>query len=175
MNNIKDLVANFIINTKLKNRPKKKLLFNFAYKEAETFFIILPENEIDFQSFIKELPFFEANNKKFSLLVSDFRINTLSAKYKEKSLGYNMKDLNLLKLPTKQFSKKLSQIKSDIVIDLNKNENLFFSCAANLIESGIKIGFEKNGSDKFYNLQFSKNDQNTELFYKNFLNCLQMF
>lgn len=175
MNNIKDFLANFIINIKIKNHPKKKQLFNFAFKKAESFFIILPENEIDFHSLIKELPFFEVNDKKYSLLVNDFRINTLLPKYKEKSFGYSMKDLNILKLPTKQFSQKLAQIKADVVIDLNKNENLFFSYAANLVDSGIKIGFEKNGADKFYNMQFSKNDQDSELFYKNFLNCLQMF
>ncbi len=175
MKNIKNLIANFIIKTKLKNRPKKKQLFNFAFKKAETFFIILPESEVDFHKLLRELPFFEANNKKFSLLVSDFRINTLPPKYRERSIGYNLKDINILKLPTKQFSQKISQINSDVVIDLNKNENLFFSYTANLVNSGIKIGFEKNGADKFYNMQFSKNDQDSELFYKNFLNCLQMF
>ncbi len=175
MINVKYLIANIIINSKLKKHPKIKQVFNFAFKKAETFFIILPENEIDFHNIIKELNFFEVNNKMFSLLVNDFRINALPTKYKEKSLGFNMKDLNILKLPTKQFSQKLKQIKSDLVIDLNKNENLFFSYAANLIDSDIKIGFEKNGADKFYNMQFSKNDQDSELFYKNFLNCLQMF
>jgi hypothetical protein len=44
-----------------------------------------------------------------------------------------------------------------------------------LVNAPVKVGFRKSNSDKFYSLQIDNTEDNPEIFYKNLLNCLQMF
>ena len=62
----------------------------------------------------------------------------------------------------------------DIVIDLNIEENLFYSAAANIFKSEFRIGFVKNDSDLYYNFQIP-HEINNEFSYRNLLNSLAMF
>ena len=70
---------------------------------------------------------------------------------------------------------KLSQLRFDSVIDLNRKEDLFYSYASNLVNAKIRIGFSKKGADKYYNFQITNNDIDSDKSYNNFLNCLKMF
>jgi len=71
---------------------------------------------------------------------------------------------------------KLSSLFFNAVLDLNRKDNLFYSYISNIANAPIRVGFQKNDSDKFYNLQIMNNIIYTpEVSYKNFLNCLRMF
>jgi ADP-heptose:LPS heptosyltransferase len=84
-------------------------------------------------------------------------------------------DINKLKLPSKRLEKEFRILKFDVVIDLEKEENLFNSLLVCIVNAPVKVGFRKKNSDKFYNLQIDNMEVNPEIFYKNLLNCLQMF
>ncbi|MHB1686484.1 MAG: hypothetical protein ACYCVH_03805 [Ignavibacteriaceae bacterium] len=175
LDNVKNKITFFIINYRLKKKHFTKQSFTDVFKKSDSFFILLPEDEIDFHHSIDALNFFETHNKKFFIFTNDFRISLLPAKLRSNSFDFGLKDVTFLKLPSKQLATKLSEINADVVIDLNRKENLFFSYTANLAETKVRIGFEKNNSDKFYNMQFANGKENSEFFYKNFLNCLRMF
>ena len=61
------------------------------------------------------------------------------------------------------------------ILDLNRKENIFCSIVSNLVNAPVKAGFQKNNADKYYNLQIVNKEENPELSYKNYLNCLEMF
>jgi hypothetical protein len=63
----------------------------------------------------------------------------------------------------------------NVSIDLNRKENLFHSYSANLVKAPLKVGFAKSDADKFYNLQVINGEDNPQISYENFLNCLKMF
>ncbi|HUX94057.1 MAG TPA: hypothetical protein VMV36_09615 [Ignavibacteriaceae bacterium] len=172
---IRDKVAILIINYMLRKRQLAKQNFNDLFKKSESFFLILPEDEIDYHNSISVLKFFEIHGKKFTIFTNDFRISPLPAKLQNNSIDFGIKEMTFFRIPSKQLTNKLSGISIDVVIDLNRKKSLFHSCVANLVNAKVRIGFEKNYSDKFYNLQFANSEENPEVIYKNFLNCLQMF
>jgi len=175
LENLKNKIAGFIIDSKLKKKSVDTQSFNSVFKNAKTFFIILPEDETDFHHAIQVFNYFESNGKTFSIFTHDYRINLLPAKLRSFAYSFTLKQRTFLKLPSKDLVKILGEIKTDAVIDLNRKENLFFSYASNIVISKLRIGFKKNNSDKFYNLQFANGEESAEFFYKNFLNCLRMF
>ena len=89
--------------------------------------------------------------------------------------SYEIRDISKIKLPTKKLLSKLSEKNFDVVVDLNRKENLFYSYAVSQVKSQLKIGFEKKDSDKFYNFQVSYKGKEPEEAYKYLVNCLQMF
>ena len=110
-----------------------------------------------------------------TLITHDYRVNTLPIKYRQGIIDYGIADLSKFNLPNKRFEQKLKERQFTAVLDLSKEENLFNSLAANLVQSDVRIGFRKKNSDRYYNFQISNSNDNPEIFYKNFLNCLQMF
>ena len=99
----------------------------------------------------------------------------MPAKFRNKAMEFGVADLNRLDLPGHKLIVKLSDMRFDGVIDLNRKEELFYSFASNLVNAKIRIGFSKKGADKFYNFQIANNEIESEKSYNNFLNCLKMF
>jgi len=99
----------------------------------------------------------------------------INPKLRQNLIEYEIRDISKIKLPKKKLISKLSERNFDVVIDLNRNENLFYSFAVSQIKTKLKIGFEKKGSDKFYNFQIACNKKEPEEAYKYLVNCLQMF
>ncbi len=175
LESLKNKIAGFIIDSRLKKKSNKTQSFKSVFKNSKSFFIILPEDETDFNHSIKLLSFFESYEKTFSIFTHDYKISLLPAKLRNITLSFSLKEMTFVNLPGKNLIKKLSEINSDVVIDLNRKDNLFFSYVSNLVVSELRIGFRKNDSDKFYNLQFDNSEDSAEFFYKNFINCLKMF
>ena len=99
----------------------------------------------------------------------------INPKLRQNLIEYEIRDISKIKLPKKKLISKLSERNFDVVIDLNRNENLFYSFAVSQIKTKLKIGFEKKGSDKFYNFQIACKKKEPEEAYKYLVNCLQMF
>lgn len=99
----------------------------------------------------------------------------MPAKFRNRSIEFGVNDLNKLNLPSHKLIDKLSEMKYDGVIDLNRKDELFYSYAANIVNAKIRIGYSKKNSDKYYNFQIANNDVESEVSYSNFLNCLKMF
>ncbi len=173
--NVKEKIAEFIVNKKLKQFASEKQSFKDLLKSSFNFFIIMPENENHFHHAMKVIKFLETLNKNLAVFTHDYRVNLLPQKYHAQAVDFGIADINKLNLPSKRLEEKLKALEYQAVIDLNKEDNLFNSFSANLVRSPVRIGFQKNNSDKFYNLQIVNKEDNPEIFYKNLLNCLQMF
>ena len=172
---IKDKISRFIISRKLKNVVLNEQDFSEALKRSGAFLILMPEDEKDFRASYVVLEHLESLNKSVKILTRDYRISLMPAKFRNKAMEFGVADLNKLDLPGHKLIVKLSDMRFDGVIDLNRKDELFYSFASNLVNAKIRIGFSKKGSDKFYNFQVANKDIDPERSYNNFLNCLKMF
>ncbi len=172
---IKENLSRFLISRKLKNIVLNEEDFSEALRRSGSFLILMPEDEKDFRASYIILEYLEHLNKSIKILTRDYRISLMPAKFRNKAMEFGIADLNKLDLPSHKLIAKLSDMKFDCVMDLNRKDNLFYSYASNLVNARIRIGFSKKGADKFYNFQIANNDVESELAYSNFLNCLKMF
>lgn len=172
---IKENLSRFLISRKLKNIVLNEQDFSEALRRSGSFLILMPEDEKDFRASYIILEYLENLNKSIKILTRDYRISLMPAKFRNKAMEFGIADLNKLDLPSHKLIEKLSDMKFDGVMDLNRKDDLFYSYASNLVNARIRIGFSKKGADKFYNFQIANNDVESELAYSNFLNCLKMF
>ena len=172
---IKENLSRFLISKKLKNIVLNEQDFSEALRRSGSFLILMPEDEKDFRASYIILEYLEHLNKSIKILTRDYRISLMPAKFRNKAMEFGIADLNKLDLPSHKLIEKLSDMKFDGVMDLNRKDDLFYSYASNLVNARIRIGFTKKGADKFYNFQIANNDVESELAYSNFLNCLKMF
>lgn len=172
---IKENLSRFLISKKLKNIVLNEQDFSEALKRTGSFVVLMPEDEKDFRASYVVLEYLEQLNKSIKILTRDYRISLLPAKFRNKAMEFGISDLNKLDLPSHKLIEKLSEMRFDGVMDLNRKDDLFYSYASNIINARIRIGFTKKGADKFYNFQISNNDLESVESYNNFLNCLKMF
>jgi ADP-heptose:LPS heptosyltransferase len=135
----------------------------------------MPANESDFRNSFTVLDFLDSQNKTLTIFTNDFRVALLPVKFRNKSFSFSLIEISKLKLPTHDLIAKLKKLRFDAVLDLNREENLFSSFVSNIVDSKIRIGMEKKKSVNYYNLIFSDNNFESNIFYSNLLNCLKMF
>ncbi len=174
-NSIKNKIVQIIVDRKLKHLRTGQQSFKDLYKNTPQFLVLMPENENHFYYALNIIKALIDAGKMVTLITHDYRVNTLPIKYRQGIIDYGIADLSKFNLPNKRFEEKLKERQFTAVLDLSKEENLFNSLAANLVQSDVRIGFRKKNSDRYYNFQISNSNDNPEIFYKNFLNCLQMF
>jgi predicted Zn-ribbon and HTH transcriptional regulator len=172
---IKENISRVLISRKLKNIVLSEQDFSEALKRSGSFLILMPEDEKDFRACFVVLEHLEHINKSVKILTRDYRISLMPAKFRNKAMEFGVADLNRLDLPNHKLIEKLSEMRFDGVIDLNRKDELFYSYATNLVNARVRIGFAKLGADKYYNFQITNNDIDSEISYNNFLNCLKMF
>lgn len=172
---VKEQIASYIVKRKLKKKLIPEISFNRLFRDAVSILIIMPGNESDFYSSMKLLKIFDEYNKDVILLTHDFKVSLLPIKFKSHVIDYGLSDISRLQLPSRSLTEKLKQVKVNVVIDMNRDDNIFYSYSANLVNSPLRIGVKKKNSDLYYNLQFVDYIDNSEIFYENFLHFLQMF
>lgn len=172
---IKEKLATYIVKKNLKENLILQQSFSQSFKNSFNFFVIMPANESDFRNSFTVLDFLDSQNKTLTIFTNDFRVALLPVKFRNKSLSFSIIEMNKLKLPTNDLIAKLKKLHFDAVLDLNREENLFSSFVSNLVNSKIRIGIEKKKSVNYYNLIFSDNNFESNIFYSNLLNCLKMF
>ncbi len=172
---LKHKIAEIVVDKQLKAQHFEPHTFTDFFDKAFTFFIAMPEDDRDFTYSLIVLNFLADYKKSAMVMTKDFKVSLLPQKYRGRAIEYSLKDINKLKLPTKKLADKLSDMQFNVSIDLNRKENLFYSYSSNLVQAPLKIGFAKPDSDKFYNLQIINEQDNPEISYENFLNCLKMF
>lgn len=172
---IKRNIAGVVVNKELKHKQTESISFKAIIENSYRFLILMPENESHFHHSFSVLHFFDSLKKDFSVFTHDFRVSLLPIKFRRFAINYGINEVNKLNLPSHSLKNKLTEMEFSMVIDLNKDENLFNSLIANLVKSEVRMGFKKNDSDIYYNLQFESAEEDPDIFYRNLLNCLQMF
>lgn len=172
---IKELAAKFVLKKISRQRKLSERQFNEFFQRSYSFLLVMPENETDFNSSFSILEFLDKNKKEISILTYDYRVSKLPVKFKPRVIDHGVKDLNKFDMPVKSFISRLNEKKYDVIIDLNKAENIFYSLLVCKAQSTVKVSFAKPHGDKYYNVMIKINENNSENSYQNFLNCLRMF
>jgi hypothetical protein len=172
---LKDKIAGLLAKNKLIDFEITGHNFRDCIKKSFNFFIIMPEDDSDFNQSFTILNFLEENRKSITVFTHDYKVNLLPTKFRPKAIGYGIHDISKLNLPSKRISDKLEGMRFQTVIDLNRKENIFCSYVINRIKAPYKMGFVKGEPDKFYNIQVINKSPDAENSYKNLLNCLKMF
>jgi ADP-heptose:LPS heptosyltransferase len=172
---IKEKIARFIIKKELKGRKRERRSFGDFFNKSFNYFVIMPENENDFKHSMAVLEFLKQYKKISTIFTFDFRVNMIPIRYRDHLIDHGIGDLNKLNLPSRRLVERIKENKYDVVIDLNRCENIFYSYAASLAFAPVRVGFNKTGADRYYNILISDSGSDAEISYKNFLNCLRMF
>jgi hypothetical protein len=173
---IKEKIANYVVRRNLKKKNNSiQQSFLKPIHNSINFLIIMPLDERDFNDSTLVLDFLESQNKNLSIFTYDFRVALLPVKFRNRTISFNLMEINKLKLPSRDLTNRLRNLDYDVVIDLNRSESLLCSYVSNLINSKIRIGLSKKNDHNFYNMIFSINQNVNTNFYSDLINAIKMF
>jgi hypothetical protein len=172
---LKEQAAKFIFRKKIVQKEFEPRDFSTVFKRSFAFLILMPEDERDFRLSIPILEYLREQKKVIHPMTHDFRISLLPPFFKATAIEHGINDETKLKLPSKKLLDKIERTRFDVVMDMNREEVLFYSFIAKSINAPVKIGFARNDADNYFNLQIKNNGGEPEISYQNLLNCLRMF
>ena len=172
---VKEKLAGLIVGKKSRSEYYTTRSFRDFFKKSFTFLVLMPDNDTDFHYAIEVLKGLSLNKKHATVFTQEFRANLVPIKYRPQVVEYTDKDISRLYIPSKKLMEKINSLRFNAILDLNRKENIFCSVVSSMVNAPIKVGFKKSNADKYYNLQISNKEENPELSYKNYLNCLEMF
>lgn len=172
---VKEKLAGLIVGKKSRSEYYTTRSFRDFFKKSFTFLVLMPDNDTDFHYAIEVLKGLSLNKKHATVFTQEFRANLVPVKYRPQVVEYTDKDISRLYIPSKKLMEKINSLRFNAILDLNRKENIFCSVVSSMVNAPIKVGFKKSNADKYYNLQISNKEENPELSYKNYLNCLEMF
>lgn len=175
MGSFKEKLALFAARKKYFSRDDSQVNFTSIISKAETYLIVLPDNAEDTLSASDIPKYFSVHKKKVTLVGHEKILPIALESSKYGTISFNDDSATKFGLPNKELIGNIKSKKYDVVLDLNRSQNLFISVLAGSSDSLVKIGFKKEKSDEFYNLQVANNQNNAEISYRNFLNSIQMF
>lgn len=171
---IKKKIARYLIKRKfIHNSPE--VSFNNFFNESIRFLIIMPASESDFNHTFDLIKYLGILRKSITILCHAPRVSTIPEREKYRIFSYDIRDISKLYLPTHDYLERIEKKEFDVIIDLNRDENLFCSAMSNFFKARYRVGFQKNNSDNYYNFQVQNGEINSEISYRNLLNSLQMF
>ncbi|MCH7964941.1 MAG: hypothetical protein IH852_13495 [Bacteroidetes bacterium] len=174
MNIIKQKAAKILVNLKLKRGEFYNQSFSSAFKSSNSFLVLMPADNKDFQYAVNILDYLEELKKDFSILTFDYRVSLLPLRFRERAHGHGIKDINKIDLPSRRLISNLTKKKYDALLDLNRKEQLFYTYVSGIMNAAVSIGFTKSFADKAYNIQIANSETNSKISYENLLNCLKM-
>jgi len=172
---LKEQAARFIVKKKIPQNDFHQKDFSSIFTRTYSFLILMPLDEKDFRLVFPVLEYLREQRKNLIVLTNDFRISLLQPYFKTNSIEHGIKDITKLNLPSKNFLNKLSKMRFDVIIDMNRKEVLYYSFIAKSLNAQVKIGFVRSDSDKYFNFQVVNNQNDPEISFQNLLNCLKMF
>jgi hypothetical protein len=172
---LKKLTAELIVSGKLKQNVHSEMTFSSVLKKSFSFLVLMPQNDKDYRESFHILDYLDAQGKNLTILTNDFRVSLLPAKFRNKAIGFAVDEVSKLNLPTRKLIDRISNKSFDVVIDLNRDENLFYSYLSNIVKSKLRIGFKKRKAETFYNFLVDGSENDSAKSYINFLNCIKMF
>uniref|UniRef100_A0A832G6Y5 Uncharacterized protein n=1 Tax=Ignavibacterium album TaxID=591197 RepID=A0A832G6Y5_9BACT len=172
---IKKKTAELLVASKLKHKAHSEITFSTALKKSFSILILMPQNDKDYRESFHILDYLESQGKTLTILTNDFRVSLLPAKFRNKAIGFAVTEVSKLNLPSHKLIERIKDKSFDVVIDLNREENLFYSYIANVIKSKIRVGFKKRKAESYYNFLVDGSDNDSTKSYINFLNCIKMF
>ena len=172
---LKRKIGRFVVKRKYLHKNIEQLAYNNVISSAKDFFFVMPSLDNDFYHTLEILKYYQKQNKVITLFLPEHKYNLIPDKEKYKFISFLPHQVSRYFLPDKNLFSRLNTKEFDVVIDLNRSENIFFSAISNIVKSKIRISFVKEFSENYYNLQIVDKQGDSETSYKSFLNYLQMF
>ena len=172
---IKERAARFIVKRRSPGGEFSQKNFSSIFAKTYSFLILMPANESDFKFVFPILEYLREQRKNIVVMTYDFRVSLLQPYFKTNVIEHGLKDETQLKLPSKKLQDKLSNMRFDVIIDTNREESLYYSFIAKLLNAQVKIGFARSDSDKYFNFQVINKQNDPETSYKNLIDSLKMF
>lgn len=172
---IKVRLAEYFAKKKFARKQKSEKNFQKFFSESKQILILLPKsNDSLVEEAIEIIRFFAIHKKELFIIQSKDQFSYLPNDFKYSSLIINDDDKTTIGLPNIELINRVKKHTFDLVVDLNREIDVFSSALANIPLSDFRIGFVKKDSDYFYNFQIP-NEINPEKSYRNLLNSLRMF
>ncbi len=172
---LKRKYAHFIIRRKYLKKNEHSISYIRVLSDASDFFIIMPKAEIDFIHALDIIRYYQIHKKIITLFLPKHKYNLIPDKGKYKFIPYDLLQINQINLPNSELKLRLKPKEFDVVMDLNRSEEVFFSAVANIVKSKVRVSFKKENSENYYNLLINDKQTNSEAAYRNFMNYLKMF
>lgn len=171
----KNKIGYYIFKKKMLKHYDESSSFKDFIENSLNYVLILPLSDLDFNNSIDVAKYFRIHKKNVTLFLPEHKVNTVSLNNYYNIFNYGIEDITQFGLPTKSFISKLKVHKFDVLIDLEREDNLFLAASASLIEAKFKVGFKKPEIENLYNFQLVNTKINSEISYRNLLNSLKMF
>jgi hypothetical protein len=172
---LKKIVALYLLKKKylkrIDNNTNKK---NF-FRNSDSFLIILPENDEDYNNSLDIAKYLAIHKKNVSLLLPDYKYSLVDRNLNYNLITYGLNSKTRMNLPAKSLTGRLENKKYDVIMDLNRKEDVFFTGVSLVPQTNIRIGVNKDKTNSFYNVRFNISENNSEISYRNLLNSLSMF
>ena len=172
---LKRKIGHFIVRRKCLHKTSGQISYNKIISSAKDFFIIMPTNDKDFYYALEILKYFQIHKKVITLFLPEYKYSMIPEKEEFKFISFLPHQITRFYLPEKKLKQRLSIKEFDVVIDMNRFENVFCSAATNIVKSKVRIGVSKDFSEPYYNLQIVDKQGTPEASYRNLLNYLRMF
>lgn len=168
-------LAHYIIQRKYCRNIIPPVNYNGKISNGFSFLVLMPASDSSFIHCLDIIKYLQIHRKRVTLVVSEHKYNLIPEKDKYHFIIFKPEQISKLNLPDKMLESNLTAKAYDVVIDLNYDEQVFFSAITAMAKAVIKVGFQKERADKYYGLQFSHSVKEPEQIYRNFLSFIQMF
>lgn len=172
---LKKKIAHYLVKRKYQRKNTPQMVFTNIITDSHDLFIIMPKDDKDFFHSIDILKYYQIHKKIITLFLPEYKYNLIPDKEKFKFISYHPNQISRFNLPDKNLVSRLAPKVFDVVIDLNRTENVFFSAISNIVQSKIRVSFKKEFSDRYYSMEIIDKQSESELSYRNFLSYLKMF
>jgi len=165
----------FLKNLTLKLLTKKSatsILLTKSNEAVESVLIIFPENEEDIRNSVSLIPDLLKLKKKITVLIQGDYVRYISNSYALIVKEYFVTDKLLKQIPKQNIKNLLQNEHADLLLNMNRDNEIFSLICTSLISSPVKFGFQKEFSDRFFNLQFASNSPDSYTSYNNFKSYL---
>lgn len=173
--NLKKKYAHFIIRRHYLEKNATPINYNRILTDSIDFLFIMPKDDKDFFHAMDILRYFLIHKKVITLFLPEYKYNLVPEKEKYKCLSFMPGDITRFNLPNHELKKRLHSQEFDVVIDLNRDGDIFFSAVANSVRAKVRAGFSREMFGKYYNLLINQSAGEGESSYRSFLTYLKMF
>ncbi|MHC1736806.1 MAG: hypothetical protein AB9882_02210 [Ignavibacteriaceae bacterium] len=135
---------------------------------VESVFIIFPENEEDIKNSLSFITDLLKLKKKITVLIRGEYVRNIPNSYALMVKEYFPTDKLFKEIPKQNIKNLLQNEQADLLLNLNRDNEVFTFICASLIKCPVKFGFRKEFSDRFFNLQFASNSTDSYNTYNNF-------
>lgn len=174
-NSVKNKISNYLAKKKYLKGSVESINFNGFFNNSDSFLLLMPNEDNDFSASLLIYNFLRQLNKKITVLVPVKFFSKVPSSKEVKIIQYSIEDISKFNLPSDVLANKLTKNKYDIVFDLERIENLFYSSLTNVTESKYKVGFKKEKLNEYYNILISNKDDRSEKCYNNMIEAIKMF